>query len=125
MIAPVPTTDPLFPAQWLALAVKICDRYFLEYPEQDRRYGDRGRSYSVHDNAYLVAWLVEGLDLAGSNSFTVNVVWLRNLLAARRFPMDAFSRNLGLVAEAVAELRPADSQRIHQLVRAALDVASP
>jgi len=125
VIAPVPTSDPLFPSQWLGVAEQICDRYYAEFPEHDARYGNRGRSYSIHDNAYLVAWLVDALDVAGETSFAINVGWLRNLLAARRFPMDAFRRNLGLVGEAVAELRPADADRIYRIVQTALEPKAP
>lgn len=119
MTAPVPTTDPLFPTQWLPLAERICERYYREFPETDARYGDRGRAYCGHDNAYLVAWLVDALDTAGPDSFRTNVSWLRGLLDARGFPMDAFRRNLDLVAEAVGEERPADAASIHALVAAA------
>jgi len=117
--APVPTTDPLFPTRWLPLAERICERYYLEFPETDSRYGDRGRAYCAHDNAYLVAWLVDALDTAGPDSFRANVTWLRGLLHARGFPMDAFRRNLDLVEEVVVEERPDDAARIHDLVVAA------
>lgn len=116
MSSPVPTTDPQFPAQWLPVAQAVCDRYYREFPDQDERYGDRGRRYCAHDNAYLVAWLVDALDLAGAGSFATNVEWLRGLLDARGFPMDAFRRNLHLVGAAVAELRPEDAARIEALV---------
>lgn len=116
MSSPVPTSDPLFPSQWLSVAQTICDRYYAEFPDHDERYGDRGRRYCAHDNAYLAAWLVDALDTAGHGSFATNVEWLRRLLEARGFPMDAFRTNLHLVGEAVATLRPDDRQRIDELV---------
>lgn len=119
MTAPVPTTDPLFPSRWLPLAERICERYYEEFPATDARYGERGRAYCAHDNAYLVAWLVDALDTAGPDSFRTNVAWLRGLLDARGFPMDAFQRNLDFVQEIVAEVRPDDAARIHDLVVAA------
>lgn len=119
MSSPVPTTDPQFPSHWLSIAQEVCDRYYAEFPDHDGRYGDRGRRYCAHDNAYLVAWLVDALDAAGPASFAVNVEWLRGLLEARGFPMGAFRRNLQLVGEAVATLRPDDAQRIDELVSAA------
>jgi hypothetical protein len=117
--SPVPTTDPQFPSQWLGVAETICERYYAEFPADDQRYGDRGRRYCVHDNAYLVAWLADALDTAGSGSFATNVEWLRSLLEARGFPMDAFRRNLHLVGEAVATLRPDDRIRIDELISGA------
>jgi len=119
MTSPVPTTDPKFPSQWLSIAETICERYYAEFPDHDERFGDRGRRFCAHDNAYLVAWLVDALDTAGYGSFGTNVEWLRGLLEARGFPMDAFRRNLQLVGEAVTALRPDDAPRIAQLVSGA------
>ena len=114
--SPIPTTDRQFPSQWLSIAETICDRYYGEFPDHDERFGERGRRYCAHDNAYLVAWLVDALDTAGPASFARNVEWLRGLLEARDFPMDAFRRNLQLVGEAVTTLRPDDLRRIAELV---------
>ncbi len=119
MSAPVPTTDPGFPAQWLELAEGICERYYEEFPDHDERYGERGRAYCAHDNAYLVAWLVDALGVAGHASFARNVSWLRGLLEARNFPMEAFRRNLALVGDAVTRARPDDAETIARLVAAA------
>jgi len=124
MTSPVPTTDPQFPSQWLAIAEKICDRYYAEFPDHDARFGDRGRRFCAHDNAYLVAWLVDALDTAGRESFEMNVEWLRGLLEARGFPMDAFRRNLQLVGEAVTAMRPDDRQRIDEMVSGPADTTS-
>lgn len=120
MSSPIPTADPGFPSQWLAVAEGICDRYYQEFPDHDDRYGDRGRAYCAHDNAYLVAWLIDALGVAGEASFSRNVAWLRDLLEARSFPMDAFSRNLTLVGDAVTDLRPDDAEAITRLVAGAL-----
>jgi hypothetical protein len=116
MTSPIPTTDARFPAQWLSVAETVCERYYAEFPDHDERFGDRGRRYCAHDNAYLVAWLVDALDTAGAASFATNVEWLRGLLEARGFPMDAFRRNLRLVGDAVVALRPDDRQGIDELV---------
>jgi hypothetical protein len=124
MTSPVPTTDPLFPDRWLGVAESICERYYAEFPDHDQRYGGRGRAYCAHDNAYLVAWLVDALGPAGPASFATNVDWLRGLLEARGFPLDAFARNLDLVGDAVIALRPADEDRIRAtVVRAATAAA--
>jgi len=119
MTSPVPTTDPLFPSRWLELAETICTRYYAEFPDHDARYGARGRAFCAHDNAYLVAWLVEALDTVGTTSFESNVTWLRTLLGARGFPMDAFARNLAFVGTAVAGIRPEDGARIRDLIAGA------
>lgn len=119
MSSPIPTTDSQFPSQWLAVAEAVCTRFYAEFPEQDGRYGERGRAYCAHDNAYLVAWLVDALGAAGRESFAANVAWLHALLEARGFPMDAFRRNLVLVGEAVAALRPDDAGRIRELIAGA------
>lgn len=120
MTSPVPTSDPHFPTQWLELAEAICERFYAEFPDQDARYGDRGRAYCAHDNAYLVAWLVEALGPAGAASFRTNVDWLRGLLDARGFPMDAFRRNLELVGEVVGGTMPDEAVSIRVLIDGAL-----
>jgi hypothetical protein len=119
MRSPVPTADPGFPAQWLEVADGICERFYAEFPVHDERYRERGRAYCAHDNAYLVAWLVDALGVAGEASFGRNVAWLRGLLNARNFPMAAFRRNLTLVGDAVTRLRPDDADRIARVVTAA------
>ena len=121
MTSPVPSSDPRFPAQWLEVAEGICARYYEEFPDHDERYGGRGRAYCAHDNAYLVAWLIDALGVAGAASFRINVAWLRDLLEARNFPMAAFRRNLELVQEAVTRLRPDDAEAIASLIAAARD----
>lgn len=115
MSSPVPTADMNFPGEWLEVAEGICKRYYAEFPDHEERYGERGRAYCAHDNAYLVAWLVLALD-GIPGAFHRNVVWLRGVLQARDFPMEAFHRNLELVGEAVTRLRPDDAARIARLV---------
>ncbi|MEI7744313.1 MAG: hypothetical protein WCK58_11280 [Chloroflexota bacterium] len=114
--SPVPTTDPLFPSAWVPLAERLCEAYYAEFPETDARYGQRGRDFCVHDNAYLLSWLTDELDLPASRAFGRNVAWLAGILEARGFPMDAFHRNLELMGAAVAELRPQDKGRIDSLL---------
>ena len=115
MTSPVPTADDNFPGEWLDVAEGICERYYSEFPDHGQRYGERGRAYCAHDNAYLVAWLVMALDRI-PDAFTRNTAWLRGVLQARNFPTEAFERNLELVGEAVTQLRPDDAHRIATLV---------
>lgn len=120
MTSPVVTSDQDFPAAWLPLAEGICERFYTEFPDHDDRYGERGRAYCAHDNAYLVAWLTDALGPAGAASFRKNVDWLSTLLDARGFPMDHFRRNLAFVADAVVAHQPAEESRIRALVAEAL-----
>ncbi|CAN5641720.1 hypothetical protein BH23CHL8_BH23CHL8_23640 [soil metagenome] len=120
MTSPVPTSDPHFPSRWLPLAEEICARYYAEFPDHDERYGARGRDFCAHDNAYLVAWLADALESGSEPGFITNVEWLRSLLEARGFPMDAFRRNLELVGEALAATRSEDGARIRSCIDAAL-----
>ncbi len=115
MSSPVPTADLNFPGEWLEVAEGICERYYAEFPDHDERYGERGRAYCAHDNAYLVAWLILSLDRI-PEAFPRNAAWLRQVLEARGFPVEPFRRNLELVGEAVTRLRPDDAQRIATLV---------
>ena len=119
MTSQIPTTDALFPSQWLEMAERVCARYYAEFPDHVERYGERGREYCAHDNAYLIAWLVDDMAMPASGSFARNVAWLASVLSARGFPMDAFGRNLELVGDEVVELRPDDAVRIRKLVATA------
>ena len=119
MTSPVSTADPLFPARWLGVAEAVCERFYAAFPDHDVRYGGRGRAFCAHDNAYLVSWLLDVLDGGDPASFATNVAWLRSLLNARGFPMDAFSRNLDFVRDAVTEIRPQSQEHIRALIAAA------
>jgi hypothetical protein len=126
MSSPVPTVDPLFPSHRLDSAARVCERFYAEFPDFDARYGGRGRDYCAHDNAYLLAWLEHGLDAPGGPAaFSSNVEWLRALLEARGFPMDAFRRNLVLVGDVLADERPHDAARIGELVADVHGAPSP
>lgn len=120
MTSPIPTTDPAFPGQWLAVGERICARHAAEFPELEARYGDRGRAYCAHDSAYLVAWLMDELDTAWTGSFRRNGTWLWSLLDSRGYPADAFRRSLELLAEEVAAVRPGDRERIFRIVLEAM-----
>lgn len=120
MTLPFPSMDPGYPKQWAGLAQVVCERYYAEFPDYDDRYGQRGRDWCVHDNAYLIAWLVDELELGTAGSFARNVAWLVGLLEARGFPMEGFWRNLELVRDAVADSRPEDAERASGLVAAVM-----
>ncbi len=113
MTSPVPTTDSRFPSELLPLAERVCAAYYAEFPDTDERYGTRGRAYSAHDNAYLAAWVLQGIELGSPATLERNVRWLADLLTARGFPLDRYARNLELVAAAIVDggLAPASAVR--------------
>lgn len=116
MTSPVPTSDPGFPGEFLVIAERICERYHAEYPDTDERYGARGRNYCAHDNAYLVAWMLQAAALAAPSILERNVRWLADLLAARGFPLERYARNLQLVADAIVEAGLATAGDIQTVV---------
>ena len=113
MTSPIPTTDAGFPSELLPLAERVCAAYYAEFPDTDDQYGARGRAYCAHDNAYLAAWVLQGIELGSPATLERNVRWLADLLAARGFPLDRYARNLELVATAIVEggLAPAEAVR--------------
>lgn len=118
MSSPIPSGDPGFPSRWVDLATSLCNRIYAEAPADAPQPNERARAYCVHDNAYLIAWLVDELDLGLTGSFERNVRWLAGLLEARDFDMTMFWRNIDNVAEAVTEIRPAMAAEIAVLVAA-------
>lgn len=116
----VPTTDPPSArngSRWRRASASATTRHF----RPRRALWGAGTAHCAHDNAYLVARLVDALGVPGEASFGRNVAWLRGLLRARDFPMEAFRRNLALVGDAVTRLRPEDAEEIARLVAAATD----
>jgi hypothetical protein len=99
----VPTLDGSLPAAAVAAGREISERFYVEVPEAMDRYGARGRAYSDHDGAYLAAWAMEATELGAPELFERNVLWLRDLLAARGFPAAWFTRSVELAGEVLAE----------------------
>jgi|1185.fasta_scaffold110629_2 hypothetical protein len=91
------------PERYLAAAELVTARLIVEYPDLLDRYGDRGRAFGVHDTAYQLAWIVAAVELGSAARLRRDMVWLRDLLKARDFPMDVFHRNFELAVEACAE----------------------
>jgi hypothetical protein len=89
----------------IPLAEEISRRFFLEFPDEQGRYGDAGREWCVHDNQWLLAWAVEDLSVGGAH-FANNVRWLAGILRARDYPAERLCRDLELAAEVVDERGP-------------------
>jgi hypothetical protein len=83
------------------LAVEICRRYRLEFPDEQERYGDAGRAWCVHDNLYLLTWGAETVN--GYDDMRREVAWLASVLEARDFPLTRLARNLDIGSEVVRE----------------------
>ena len=83
------------------LALKVCSRYYLEYDDEEERYGHAGRAWCVHDNQWLLSWAA--LDLAGLDDIVGQVRWLAGVLAARDFPIQTLADDLEIAAEVVPQ----------------------
>jgi len=84
-----------------SLATAICERYRLEYPDEQERYGDAGIAWCVHDNQYILNWATESVN--GEIDIRREVAWLAIVLQARDFPIDRLARNLDIAAAVVSE----------------------
>jgi hypothetical protein len=102
-ISDVPTLDPSFGPEVLAAAEDATVRFAVTHPEMDERYGERGRAYAVHDNAYLVAWVQDAVELEAPDTLRRNLRWLLDLLVAREFPRDWFLESLDIVTAVMLE----------------------
>jgi hypothetical protein len=88
------------PAAYLPAATQVTEQLMSEFPELESRYGARGREFGIHDTAYQIAWIVSAVELDSPEVLRRNILWLRDLLAARDFPLEPFRRNLELALEA-------------------------
>jgi hypothetical protein len=104
------------PDTYLKPAELVTARLMAEYPELEQRYGDRGRAFGVHDTAYQLAWIVGAVELRTADRLRRDMLWLRDLLKARGFPMDVFRRNFELSVEVCEEARLVESDQLHALV---------
>jgi hypothetical protein len=83
------------------MATEICRRYRQEFPDEEKRYGDAGNEWCVHDNQHLLNWGVEAAN--GHLDINLEVSWLASVLEARGFPIERLARNLDLGADVVLE----------------------
>lgn len=89
------------PIELPPLAEEICRRYQREFPDEQRRYGDTGMAWCLHDNQYLLCWGAEAAD--GYLDMLQQVAWLASVLEARDFPMERLARDLEIGADVVRE----------------------
>ena len=82
-----------------ALAVEICRRYRLEFPDEQERYGEAGIAWCIHDNQHILNWAVT--DWSGFGGLRSQLEWLAGVLHARDFPVSRLARNLELAADVV------------------------
>jgi hypothetical protein len=89
------------PLDLLTLATDICQRYRREFPDEEKRYGDAGNQWCVHDNQHLLNWGVEACN--GHLDINHEVAWLASVLEARGFPIERLARTLEIGVEVVLE----------------------
>jgi hypothetical protein len=99
---PPPATAELREGQTLdlrSLAVEICRRYSLEFPDERERYGAAGTAWCIHDNQHILSWAVA--DWNGFGGLHSQLEWLAGVLDARDFPLSRLERNLEIAADVV------------------------
>jgi hypothetical protein len=84
-----------------SLATVICERYRLEYPDEQERYGDAGIAWCVHDNQHILNWATGSVN--GDIDIRPEIAWLAIVLHARDFPIDRLARDLDIAAAVVSE----------------------
>jgi hypothetical protein len=99
----IPTLDEAVDATSVDAAADVSRRFFAAHPDAHEQFGEAGRAYTDHDNAYLVQWVRDAVALGSGRAFERNVTWLWDLLAARDFPRDWFVADLELVAAVCVE----------------------
>lgn len=109
------------PERYLPAAELVTTRLLAEYPELGERYGQRGRAFGIHDTAYQIAWIVNAVELQSPERLRRDVLWLRDILRARHFPMDVFRRNFELSITACHEAGFATREQLHDIATPLLD----
>ena len=109
------------PERYAAAAEVVTARLYLEYPELLERYGDRGRRFGVHDTTYQIGWIVSAVEQQSASPLRREMVWLRDVLRSRQFPMDVLRRNFELAIEVCLETGLATHDQIKSIVRPVVD----
>ena len=106
----------------VALALKACERYDAEFPDERDRYGPAGMLWCRHDNQHVLNWAV--LSLGGQVDLEEQLAWLGRILESREFPLDRLARSLEIVGETVNEADPEERELVAQLEAGARFVRS-
>jgi hypothetical protein len=97
--APLGRKGPLL--DLVSLATETCRRYRNEFLDEEKRYGDAGNQWCIHDNQHLLNWGVEAAN--GHLDLNDEVAWLASVLESRGFPVDRLARTLDLGADVIRE----------------------
>ncbi len=115
---PPPSTAELRDGKVLdlrALAVEICRRYRLEFPDEQERYGEAGITWCIHDNQHILNWAVT--DRNGFGGLHAQLEWLAGVLDARDFPVQRLARNLELASVVVEATHRELSETLSEAAR--------
>ena len=85
-------------------AREIARRHRAEFPDEEKRYGDRGLEWCAYDNQWILSWAAA--DAAGFDDLHRRTEWLAGILEARGYPVERLARDLEIAADVVAPLRP-------------------
>ena len=85
-----------------AIALRICDLYRREFPDEEERYGDAGVKWCVHDNQYLLGWAIQDAR-DGTVLLSDQTKWLNSVLDSRGFPAGRLMRNLEIAADVAVQ----------------------
>jgi len=83
-----------------AIAGLVCERYRQEFPDEEKRNGETGIKWCLHDNQYILAWAVQDAR-DGTLKLSEQTQWLARVLDSRDFPVARLVRNLEIAAETV------------------------
>jgi len=105
-----------------AIARDACASYDSEFPDERERYGPAGAQWCRHDCQHLLNWAV--LSLTVALDFEAQLAWLARVLEARDFPLARLARGLELLARAVRERLPDETDVATRLDAGAAFIAS-
>ena len=115
---PPPATAQLRDGQALdlrSLAVEICRRYRLEFPDERERYGNAGTAWCIHDNQHILNWAVT--EWNGFGGLRSQLEWLAGVLDSRDFPVERLARDLELAVEVLQPVHAGLSSTLAEAAR--------
>ncbi|MBM7095534.1 MULTISPECIES: hypothetical protein [Alteribacter] len=81
------------------IAIKLTDRFYEEYGEMLKKFGDRGRTHTKNDIHHHFNYLKTAHELNNKTTFTDYAIWLNTVLTSRGVPTELLEKNFQWLIE--------------------------
>ncbi|PYZ96133.1 hypothetical protein CR205_17355 [Alteribacter lacisalsi] len=94
------------------IAEKMTDRFYEEYGEMLKKFGDRGRHHTKNDNKHHLKYLKTSAKLDNKEMFVDYATWLNTVLVSRNVPTELLIKNFQWLVE---EFENMDEPPVHYI----------